>query len=187
MKLHRIASFEEAIELAKKQQSEHYWHDRLPADFIKKAERIYDRLKGIDSFVDATPKAKWVDLFRIEKSPDDALAVYAQRLAALSKAERKWGKKNQIERKAIYCLAAARGFYQNGEDAFRLTEEHYGFQFHDSEKKPLMRLVESCVSYRPIVYEHDVVPAWVLNFAADQNGSGKSSHYRFSNGGFTSN
>jgi hypothetical protein len=158
MKTRTLLNLGEAVKLLGKQPIKHYWHDRLPSDFIRKAERTYDRLKGIDSFVDNTPKAEWIDLFRMERSPESGLADYAQRLAAVSKAERKWGKQSQPFLKAFYLLTIVRGFCQTGEEAFRLAETYYGIRFAESEKKRIMKVIESCVSYRPIVYGHDVVP-----------------------------
>ena len=174
MKIKRIVSFEESLELSKMKSGAHYWHDRLSADFITQAGRMYDRLKGIDDWVERASKQHWVDEFRTEQRPEDALAIYAECLAAVSKLKRKCGGLGQMQRKGVYYLALARSHCQDGEEAFRLTREYHGFTFTDSEKKPIMRIVDSCVRYHPIVYEHDVVPASALHFGAERFGKGKS-------------
>lgn len=187
MKIKRIVSFEESLELSKTKGGAHYWHDSLSADFITKAGRMYDRLKGIDDWVERTSKAEWVEEFRTEQRPEDALAIYAECLAAVSKLKRKCGDLGQMQRKGIYYLALARSHCQDSEDAFRLTQEYHGFTFTDSEKKPIMRIVDSCVRYHPIVYEHDVVPASTRHLGAEQFGKGKSRHPFWGGGGPANN
>lgn len=138
MKITSIVSLVEALKLKEQKKVPRYFHDRLPADFITRAGRMYDRLKGIDDTVERISKEQWIDEFRMEAIPEAELAVFAQCLAAVSKLERKCGNLNQGQRKGAYYLGLTRSACHDSEEAFRLTEKLYGFKFIDCEKKPLM-------------------------------------------------
>lgn len=182
MKIETNLSLQEFLTLIKEQDVPHYWHDHLPADFIQRAERMYERLKGIDDWVDKTSKDQWVDFFRAERSPESALTVYSQCLAAVTKMQRKCRGFGQMDRKGVYYLALTRSACQDSEEAFRVTETYHGAKFDESVKQSTMRIIDSCVRYRPIVIQQQVVPAITVQFNADQYGMGKSRNPFFGRG-----
>ena len=187
MKIKRIVSFEESLELSKTKGGAHYWHDSLSADFITKAGRCVDTLKGIDDWVERTSKAEWVEEFRTEQRPEDALAIIVRMSCGCIEAEAQMWRLGPNAAQGDLLPRFSTKSLPRQQTAFRLTQEYHGFTFTDSEKKPIMRIVDSCVRYHPIVYEHDVVPASTRHLGAEQFGKGKSRHPFWGGGGPANN
>jgi hypothetical protein len=174
----KTISMKEFEELCRNEQAPHFWHEHLPEAFIKKAGHVYDRLKGIDYRVDRVPCEQWIDDFRTERDYETALDIYEQCLKALQKCERKYGRKNEVQRRAFYCLALVRSCCPDPEQAFAETQRRYGFRFLNSDKKHLMRVILSCVKYVPLTLVHDVADTPQKAVLFTQTGTGKCrGHY----------
>ena len=159
---------------AAKSRPSHYWHTSLPADFIEKAGRIFDRLRGIDTWVDRTSKEDWIDMFRTEMDYRSALEIYIECLSASAKLERRYSKVSGAPRQAFYYLALARSGCSDPEEAFRMAREHYGVQFDGSGKRHLLRVIDNCVRYRPYTYVTDAPEQSLRIMSAANTGAGKS-------------
>ena len=155
MKKLDIISMNEAFERFPTQAVPKYWHDSLPEAFIEKAGRVFDRLKGIDYQADRISKDEWIDEFKGEFDFEAALDIHIQCLKAVAKVERKFGKQTALKSKGIYYLALTRSMCKDAEEAFCNVRAHFGFEFLDSEKEHLMRIVDSCVKYVPLVVAYD--------------------------------
>jgi len=172
-----VIGLKERLERGDVDTAIHYQHAQLPDAFIEKAGRVYDRLKGIDKKVDRETKAEWVDRFRGELNYEVELEAYVQCLAALSKFSRKGRGVRGMTRKGLYYLAFTRTMCEDPEETFRLLEKYHGFRFPDSDKKRLIRVIDSCVRYSPLLLGRlDGHTSKITTWLASDYGSGKTGY-----------
>ena len=172
-----VIGLKERLERGDVDTAIHYQHAQLPDAFIEKAGRVYDRLKGIDKKVDRETKAEWVDRFRGELNYEVELEAYVQCLTALSKFSRKGRGVRGMTRKGLYYLAFTRTMCEDPEETFRLLEKYHGFRFPDSDKKRLIRVIDSCVRYSPLLLGRlDGHTSKITTWLASDYGSGKTGY-----------
>lgn len=174
MQITKVVTTKEALELTRRNGGLPYRHERLPDAFVEKAGRVYDRLEGSDPEVERVTRQQWVDDCRKDTDFEAEIEVLVQCLAAVSKWERRYGAQARELRRGIYFLARTRSYCKDPEQAFRETAPYFGFQFCDPDKNRLMRVIDSCVRYLPIVAVGTQVHTKPTAGQEGQYGTGKS-------------